>query len=231
MARKASGTVRVIGYIRVSTDEQSLGPEAQRESIEQWCKTNSAELVSIHEDIGVSGGLELDKRPALLAALDALRPARASVLLVAKRDRLARDVMVAAMVGRLTEKAGARVLTADGSANGEGPEASLMRSIIDAFAEYERALIRARTRAALAIKRGRHERTGEVPFGSRLSADGVHLEPHAGEAEIVSLIRQLRAEGLTIRGIAERLNLAHAPGRGSKWHATSVARVLARETA
>src|SRR5260370_31933372 len=84
---------RAIGYIRVSTDEQALGPQAQREALRRWCATNGAELIATFEDLGVSGGLELDKRPGLLGALDALKAHNANVLLVAKRDRLHRGVL------------------------------------------------------------------------------------------------------------------------------------------
>jgi DNA invertase Pin-like site-specific DNA recombinase len=79
---------------------------------------------------------------------------------------MARDTLVAAMVERLAERHGARVCTADGMAEGDSPEAPLMRRIVDAFAEYERLVIRTRTRAALALKRHRGERIGGVPHGS-----------------------------------------------------------------
>jgi DNA invertase Pin-like site-specific DNA recombinase len=219
------------GYVRVSTDEQTLGPEAQRAALAKWCQAQGAELVATFEDLGVSGGLELDKRPGLLAALDALRVQGATVLLVAKRDRLARDVMVAAMVNRLTEKNGAQVLSADGTGNGDGPEALLMRNIVNCFAEYERALIRARTRAALAVKRAKGERIGIVPFGFKLAADGVHLEAHEAEQVIIGSVCQMRTEGLSIRAIAAKLNEQGIAARGAKWHATSVARLLEREAA
>ncbi|MGH9601658.1 MAG: recombinase family protein, partial [Terriglobales bacterium] len=67
-----------------------------------------AALAEVFTDEGVSGGVSLDQRPGLLAALVALKDHDASVLLVAKRDRLARDVLVAAMVERLAERTGAR---------------------------------------------------------------------------------------------------------------------------
>src|SRR6476469_878208 len=102
--QRNSSVVRVVGYIRVSTEDQSLGPEAQRVALERWCAAQGAELAVCHEDVGISGGVDLDKRPGLLAALDSLRTLRADVLLVAKRDRLARDVLVSAMVERLAER-------------------------------------------------------------------------------------------------------------------------------
>ena len=123
------------------------------------------QVVATHEDRGVSGGAEIDKRPGLIAALEALRTERAGILVVAKRDRLARDVLVAAMVERLCQREGARIQSADGTGNGDSPEAKLLRTMIDAFAAYERALIRARTRAALAAKKARGERVGGVPYG------------------------------------------------------------------
>ena len=62
----------VVGYVRVSTDEQALGPEAQREAIESWCSREAAELVAVFADLGVSGGTPVEKRPGLNRALDAI---------------------------------------------------------------------------------------------------------------------------------------------------------------
>lgn len=138
---------RAIGYVRASTDKQDLSPDAQQQAMAEWCKTNEVALVEVFVDEGISGGAPLDKRPGLMLAIDALGPREAGVLLVARRCRLTRDVVVGAMVERLVEKKGARVVAANGVGNGHGPEAQLMRRIIDAVAEYERALVRLRTRA------------------------------------------------------------------------------------
>ena len=224
----AANPARVVGYVRVSTEEQRNGPEAQREALAAWCARNGAELVAVLEDRGVSGGAALDRRPGLLAALAALEEHGAGRLLVAKRDRLARDVMVAAMVERMAARVGAVVVAADGAGEGEGPEALLMRRLVDAFAEYERALIRGRTRAALASKRTRGERTGSVPLGARVAADGVHLEADPAEAEAVRMIRELRADGLTLRAIGATLEARGVASRGKRWHPETVASVLRR---
>lgn len=227
-ARPAASASLVVGYIRVSTDDQNLGPEAQRAALAKWCTAHDAQLVAVHEDLGVSGGAALDARPGLLAALEDVKTKGAGVLLVAKRDRLARDVVVAAMVERLAERDGARILSADGASNGAGPEGALMRTLLDAFAAYERALVRARTTAALAVKKARGERTGSVPYGFRLAADGVHLEAHDVEARAVALARQLRAEGRTLTAVGAALSEAgHAPRAGGTWHPQTVARITA----
>ena len=230
MKTKQGNQVQAIGYLRVSTDEQHLGPEAQRDALDRWARVNGVTLVAIYEE-AVSGGAELDERTQLLASIDALKEHGAGVLLVAKRDRLARDTMLAAMIERLIERAGGRVASADGVGNGTGPEAQLMRGIIDLFAQYERALIRTRTTAAMAVKKGRGERVGAIPFGSTLGADGKTLVPHVEEQEAVQLITRLRGNGLTLKGIADKLNADGVACRGGRWYVTSVVRVLDRVAA
>ena len=226
---KPSARPAAIGYIRVSTDDQALGPEAQRAALEAWAARNGVDLVAVFEDLGVSGGAPLDKRPGLLAAVDALAEHGAASLVVAKRDRLARDTMAAAMIERLADRVGARIVSADGVGDGDGPESLLMRRIVDAFAEYERALIRGRTRAALAAKKARGELAGKVPFGCRVAADGRTLEADAGEAAVVDAVRELRAAGLSIRGIAAELDRRGFRSRAGKALApTQVARILER---
>ena len=142
---KREAASRVIGYVRVSTNEQTLGVAAQRTALHKWCVGHGARLVRVFTENGTSGAASFDKRPGLLGALAALRQLRAGVLLVAKRDRLARDTLVAAMVERLAARNGAVVRSVDGISEGVGPEALLLRRIVDAFAEYERLVIVART--------------------------------------------------------------------------------------
>jgi len=224
---KVASVDKAVGYLRVSTEEQTLGPEAQRAALERWCAANKVELVEVFTDQGVSGGAALDKRPALLAAVAALKQHGAGVLLVAKRDRLARDTMLAAMVERLVEREGATVRTADATSDGNEPEAVLMRRIVDAFAEYERLLIKARTRAALAVKRSRGERTGDIPYGFQLAADGVHLEPLPTEQAVVASVRDARVAGMSLRGIREHLAAeGFTPRSGGRWHIQTIANIL-----
>ena len=112
--------------------------------------------------------------------MDALSASRRhDVLIVAKRDGLGRDVIVVALIERVIARRGARIVSAaaDGTDN-EDPSNVLMRRLIDSFAEYERLIIGARTKSALAAKRRRGERvSGLAPFGSRFSPDGRTLDP------------------------------------------------------
>ena len=215
-----------IGYLRVSKAEMELGPEAQRAAIESWAKREGVRVVGWHLD-QMSGGSDLADRPALGAALGALRAAGAGVLVVLRRDRLARDVAVAATIERAVESCGARVVTADGVANGDTPADAFLRTILDAAAAYERGLIRSRTKAALAAKRARGECAGEVPYGFR--RDGARLEADEAECAVIARIREASARGVSQRGIVAELEAAGIVARsGRPMSKTQIARIIAK---
>jgi DNA invertase Pin-like site-specific DNA recombinase len=176
----------------------------------------------------VSGGAALDDRPGLLAALDDLAVHGAGVLVVAKRDRLARDVLHAGAIEAAVVARGACVVSADGAADGDDPAARMMRQLLDVFAEFERGMIRARTRAALGAKKARGERvSGRIPYGQRLADDGRTLVPCPREAATVALALELSREGLPLRGIAARLASAgHVARSGKPFGPQSVANML-----
>lgn len=227
-AKTKTDPTKAIAYVRVSTDDQSNGPHAQRAAIEAWAARQGIAIVAWHEDLGVSGTAAVDKRPALLAALADVELLGAGVLVAMKRDRVARDAMAAAMIDRLATKAGARVVTADGVGNGDGPEAMLLRTMLDAFAQYEAAVIRARTKAALQSRKARGLKwTGSLPIGLAADEGTKAVEAHETEGELVRHVLELRARGVSLRGIAAKMNEAFAPPRKAKtWHVTQVRRIL-----
>lgn len=233
MAKRARpNPLLAVAYLRVSTDRQELGPEAQRASIEAWAAREGVQVAAWHLDEGVSGATPADERPALCAALAALRGLAAGVLVVAKRDRVARDVVVAASVERAAAAAGARLVSADGTANGDTAADGFMRVILDGAAAYERALIRSRTKAALAAKAAKGERVGEVPYGFRIAADGVRLERDEAEQGVIAVVHELRAAGLSQRAIVAALASRGLVSRAGRPFALSqVQRMLARAAA
>lgn len=229
MTRRAALRVdplRAVAYVRCSTERQDLSPVAQRAAIGAWAKREGVFVVAWHEDLGISGGAPLDDRPGLLVAIESIGAESAGVLVVAKRDRLARGVLTAALVERLCERKGARVQAADGAGNESGPAGALMRTLLDAFAACERALIRARTKAALAVKKARGERTGGVPMGSRVGDDG-RLVVNAIEAAAIAQARELLGEGRSLREIAVALDAEGHRPRGKRWHMQTLSRVVA----
>ena len=106
-----------------------------------------------------------------------------------------------------------------------------MLNVLASVSQWEREAIGERTRVALAHKRTLGERVGAVPFGSRLAADGIHLEAEPQEQAALRLILSLRADGLTLRAIAAKLNADNVPARGARWHPTTIARLVKREAA
>ena len=217
-----------ISVLRVSTDEQALSPAAQREAITKWAHEHSVEIVAEHSDIGVSGTAPIEQRPGLLAAIEDLRERGAGLLIVAKRDRLARSVITAAITERLVEGAGARIASADGTSDEDTPDAWLMRTIKDAFAEYECLLIRARTKAALAVLKSQGRRLGGVPYGWEPAPDDRdRLVPNEREQRIIGDAHDLREKGLSLRAVGAQLaELGHLPRSSSRWHPQLVKRLL-----
>lgn len=165
---------RAIGYIRVSTAKQAesgLGADAQRDAIERWAKQQGVDLAAFHADEGVSGSTDALDRDGLVDAIGDLQ--RGDTLVVAKRDRLARDLFVMGGIERMVAKRGARIVSVAGEGTGtdaDDPAGLLQRGIVDLFAQYERALARFRTRVAL---RGKARRGGRV---GRFAATGYRIE-------------------------------------------------------
>ncbi|MHC4400493.1 MAG: recombinase family protein [Planctomycetota bacterium] len=192
-------------YVRVSTRNQPEGMGAQRAACLEWASSHGYDSAPIFYDVA-SGGLALPKRPGLYKALSALP--RGGVLLVAKRDRLSRDVFTMATIEALVERRKARVV----SVAGEGTEADdpahrLLRRMVDAFAEYERLIIGQRTRDVLAAKRDRGEMVGEIPYGFSLALDRVGLEiGYLEEQDVIDHVIGWHSQGHTQVSIAARLN-------------------------
>jgi DNA invertase Pin-like site-specific DNA recombinase len=217
-------------YLRVSTDQQAdsgAGLDAQLDA----CTKAAGTLAGVYRDESISGAAGLEKRPALLEAIATLK--REDVLMVAKRDRLGRDPLVVAMIESAVTRKGARIQSAAGEGTeGNAPGDILMRRMVDAFAEYERLIIGARTKSALQAKRVRGERVGHIPFGKRLAADAVHLEDEPTEQATIRQIATLKASGLSLRRIAHDLNRQGSLKRdGSPWNHVNLHTLCTRDGA
>ncbi len=203
MRQAPAGNQKIaVAYLRVSTDteRQALGAEAQRASIERWATASGVYIAASFVE-SVSGGAPLDKRPILLEALGAVSAHGAGRLVVQRLDRFSRDPLTAALAELELQRHGATLACADGTGGGSDPTSELVRGILFNVARFEKAMIRARIRAALAVKKRRHELTGVAPYGSRVSANGTTLEADATESATLERVRALRASGLTIRRI------------------------------
>ena len=149
-------------------------------------------------------------------------------LVAHKADRVARDVYVSELVKRELRAAGAAVALVEGIC-GDDPFSEMAATVMDAAARLERRLIAARTKAALAVKKGKGEKTGgAMPFGFELLPDGVHLVPHPVEHKVLIRVLELRRAGLGGRRIAATLiSEGHRP-RASAWDPGNLQRLADR---
>ncbi len=192
-------------------------------------------------DEGISGSNGLDTRRGLFDALEAIRRGQVGGLVVYRLDRLARDLVIQeqllADVWRLggevhsTSQGEAGVLTDDPN----DPSRQLIRQVLGAVAQYERAMIRLRMRSGRERKaeKGGYAGFGSPAFGQR--AAGGELVSDDNEQAVITRIRELRREKdehgkpLSLRGIAQRLTEdGIKPKRGGDWHPQSLARIIAR---
>ena len=211
--------MQVIGYVRVSTEEQGqsgAGIEAQKSAIFEEAQRRGWEDVTIVEDIGLSGR-DLN-RPGIQAALEVLRQGEASALVVAKLDRLSRSMLDFAGIMEVAQRQGWAVVALDCSVDTTTPAGEAMAHVMATFAQFERRLIGQRTREALAEKKKQGVRLGRPP---------------AISSKIAKRIERERRRGATLREIADGLNRDQVPTpRGGKeWRPSSLERVLRRVTA
>lgn len=221
--------VTAIGYVRVSTQEQTegFGLEIQREAIEAYCKANGLTLAAVHADEGISGSNGLDSRDGLAEALASIEAGSASVLVVYRYDRLARKLALQETIIDQLAGVGARVVSvSEPDVPGDDELRNLIRQVLGAVAEYERAVIRGR------MAGGRRRKAaaggyigGFVRFGFDVR-DGEYAENPAEQATIARA-RELREMGLSLRQIAASLEFeGHRTKHGGTWQATQVKRLL-----
>lgn len=225
--------MNLTAYYRVSTNDQAesgAGLAAQAAAIEAFAAKAGHTITAAFTDAGVSGAAGIEDRPGLMAAVAGLR--RGDGLVISKRDRLGRDAMAVLMIERAVAKRGAVILSADGIGNSDDAGSVFMKSVVDAAAVYERNLIKARTKAALAAKRKAGERTGEIPFGWTMD-DAGNLVAVAAEQIVLERIQALRNEGVSLRKIAAILTEAGVLTKKGKttWYAETIRSILERAAA
>jgi len=224
---------QVVSYIRVSTNVQEksgLGIEAQREAIARFCATEGMTIASEFVEIETGKGADaLERRPQLRAALTAARKAKAPMM-VAKLDRLSRDV--AFISGMMAERVPFIVTELGKDCD------PFMLHIYAALAEKERALISARTVAALAAKKAQGAKLGNRTNLAEAGAKGVAANQKTASAfaaNVLPNIRQIEkalGDKKTYRAIADALNARGIPSpRGREWQPTTVRNILARDAA
>ena len=226
--------MKPVGYVRVSTPDQAaegVSLAAQTARITAWCAASGATLdpADVFADAGVSGK-RADNRPGLRDALDAVC-LRGGVLVVYSLSRLARSTRDTIAIAERLAAAGADLVSLTEKIDTTSASGKMIFRLMAVLAEFERDLVAERTRGALAHKRSRGERIGQVPYGRRLAGDGRTLETDAAELIVMADIRRWRAEGRSLRAIADELTRLGVPTKngGTSWARSTVAHLLRRE--
>ena len=206
-----------IAYFCVSTTQQSrsgLGIEAQQAAVTRFCEAEGYALRAAYTEVETGKGADaLERRPQLSAALQAAQKAKCPVI-VAKLDRLSRDVHF--ISGLMTHQVAFIVAEL-------GPDVDpFVLHLFAALAQKERALISARTKAALAAKKARGEHWVSNPRLAEHAAAGRAvrlLMPISSRPMCGRIIEAIREAGVTsLTGIAAALNARGVQTvRGSRW--------------
>ncbi len=212
---------QAFGYLRVSGKGQinGDGPERQEAAIRSYAAVHGIEIVRIYFEKGVCGEVETMERPEFIEMIAGLGDVR--TVIVERLERLSRHLITQETCIQDFARQGIALVSCDPAEfdlMASDPSRVLVRQVFGAIAQYDKAMLVAKLRAArkrckLAGKR----MEGQKPFGSR-----------DGEALTVELVRHYRADGYSYEAIANILNAdgVSTRKRGGKWFATSIKRIL-----
>jgi DNA invertase Pin-like site-specific DNA recombinase len=231
MSQKTRGDMKTafaVAYLRVSTGQQGrsgLGLDAQRAAVQQFADAEGISIRAIFEEVETGKGADaLDRRPNLQSALAAARKLKAPII-VAKLDRLSRDV--AFISGLMSQRV--PFMVAELGADTD----PFVLHLYAALAEKERRMISERTRAALQAKKAAGASLGNPSNLAEAQKAGALSNAKAADefaANIRPIVESVRASGVrSLRGIADVLNARGVrTARGGRWAAKTVARILSR---
>ena len=198
--------------------------EVQRDYCEKYAAQHGMSVSACFDDPDVSGADEF--REKLWQAIESLP--KGGVLLVYKRDRLARNVYLSEQINRAVMKRGASIEAVTGDVKGDSDEAVMIRQILSVIAEYERKMIASRTRHAMRYHQAQGRRMGsECPYGWMPDpADAKRMLPCQRELAVVEEIRAKHAEGMAYHAIMTWLNKERRDlARHGAWNAKTVRKI------
>ena len=228
---KAAAAVRAVAYLRVSTDEQAAtghGLETQEKAVTAFAESQSYDLVEVITDPGISGATRPADRPGFARVLELAGAGGFDVLLVAKIDRLSRDIRHAmTTVSDLAElhEVAFRSVT-ESVIDTSNPMGRTFFAIFAGMAENERFVIRDRTAGGRMAKAGKGGFAGgQAPYGYTKDLEGgLRVVPE--QAAIVRRIYRERRGKRTLQAITDGLNADRIPSpKGGRWSVSTVAYV------
>lgn len=206
----------VIGYARVSTDEQGdsgAGLDAQEDAIRTACQARGWVLTELHRETAT--GATTARRPLLADAIAQLEAKDGpEAIVVAKLDRLTRSVADGARLFERSKANGWGIVALDLGVDTTTPAGELVANVMIAVGQWERRVISQRTKDALAVRKAQGVRLGRPP---------------EIPAATLERLRTLKSEGLSLSRIADALNEEGTPTpRGATWNPVAVHKALKR---
>lgn len=221
--------MKLVGYTRVSTADQAdnTSLEDQKTRILSYGVAMGHEVVNCFSE--VASGKQTGNRPQFQAAIALLKSGAADGLIVAKLDRLGRNVRdILQFVDEVITPLGKSLVILDLQIDTSTPSGRMVLTMMGAMAEMERSIIRER------VERGRQAKAdrGGYAFGAPpigLKAVEGELVPDELEQETIATIFRHRRSGKSPQKIADYLNAQNIPTkRGGTWHHSTVRKVLGR---
>ncbi len=219
----------VVGYVRVSTEDQVEGGislDAQRHRVSAYCAAHGLKLAGVFADEGISAS-KTANRPGLQGALAALRRREVAGLVAVKLDRLSRTTRDVLDLVAAAERQRWALHSIEERLDTGSPHGRFVVTILAAMAQLEREQIAARTKAAMAELRRQGRRTSRHPrFGYRF--DGNKLVATQREQRLLSRILDLRAGGLGARRIVRALTEKGIPNPRTRrpWNVGTLRAIL-----
>lgn len=228
--------VRAIGYVRVSTEQQSVegvSLDAQKIKLAAHCTAQDIHLVEIIADEGVSAK-SID-RPGLQRALKMLRNGQAQALVVVKLDRLTRSVKDLGFLceNYFSEGKPWSLLSVTDSIDTRSASGKLILNVLTSVAQWEREAVSDRTKEAMQHLKAKGVVLGAAPYGwkyiEELDAGGRRkVVEHPEEQVGIKRVCELYEKDMYVWQMCELLDAEKVPCRGVTWHRRTVYRILQR---
>lgn len=222
--------LKLIAYIRVSSQSQTDNTsfESQTHAIEDYCKRNNHELTSCRYETKSASGRRA--RPIFAEVLNEVKSGGADGIVVCRLDRLARSTLEGLQVATDLKAANKTLVVLDLGFDTSTPIGACILSVLLAFAELERNMIKTR------VDEGRKRVLENGFYGGGRPSYGFQSKGGVGkkllvedssQQFVVSEMLRLRTQGFSTYKIAEHLNeRGFSTKRGLPWNQSSIYTIL-----
>jgi DNA invertase Pin-like site-specific DNA recombinase len=216
--KPAVGYTRTSSAANVGDDKDSV--IRQRKAIQAYANRAGYRIVAWFDDPAVAGSDTIDSRPGFMAALEKISGNGVRTIIVETANRFARDLIVQETGWKRLNAEGITLIAADSPDQfvDDTPTAVLIRQILGAVAQFDKAMTVAKLRGARERKR---RKTGNKVEGRKSYAET--------NPELVALARRLSDQHprLSLRGISTELSAAgFSTPKGNPYSASAVASML-----